>query len=71
VYGALLEGENIYTTKILPPAILVLGNEGNGISDEVQQLIDYPIHIPRFGKSESLNVAVAAGILLSEFGRIR
>ena len=71
VYGALLEGENVYTTKILPSAILVLGNEGNGISDEVQKLIDYPIHIPRFGKSESLNVAVAAGILLSEFGRIR
>ena len=71
VYGALLEGENVYTTTLNPSAILILGNEGNGISDEVQQLIDHPIHIPRFGKSESLNVAVATGILLSEFGRIQ
>lgn len=69
VYGALLEGENIYKSSLKPEGILVLGNEGNGISSEIKQLIDYPISIPRFGEAESLNVSTAGAILLSEFFR--
>jgi TrmH family RNA methyltransferase len=69
IFGALLEGENIYKKTVKPNGILVLGNEGNGISKEVISLIKNPITIPRFGKAESLNVSVATGILLSEFFR--
>lgn len=69
IYGALLEGENVYQKKLNANAILVVGNEGNGISAEIQSLISDKIMIPRFGKAESLNVANATGILLSEFFR--
>lgn len=69
IYGALLEGENIYQKKIEPKGILILGNEGNGISKPIISLVNEPITIPRFGKAESLNVSVATGILLSEFFR--
>jgi TrmH family RNA methyltransferase len=72
VYGTLLEGENIYAEKLLQPAIIVLGNESNGISPEIQQLITHKITIPRFGtlqQTESLNVATATAIVLSEFCR--
>lgn len=69
VFGALLEGESIYKKKVHPKGILVLGNEGNGISQQILPFINEPITIPRFGKAESLNVSVATGILLSEFFR--
>ena len=69
VYGALLEGKNVYTQSLKPTGVLLMGNEGKGISNELQCLITEPISIPRFGDAESLNVAVATGILLSEFYR--
>jgi len=72
VYGTLLEGKNIYAEKLLQPGIIVLGNESNGISPEIQQLITHKITIPRFGtlqQTESLNVATATAIVLSEFCR--
>jgi TrmH family RNA methyltransferase len=69
VFGALLEGENIYSKSLNPKGILVLGNEGKGISEKIQTLIDFPISIPRFGEAESLNVSTAGAILLSEFFR--
>lgn len=69
IYGALLEGENVYTTALVKNAVLVMGNEGKGIRPNIQAYINSPIHIPGFGKAESLNVAVATGILLSEFTR--
>jgi len=65
----LLEGQNIYKKSVEPKGILVLGNEGNGISEKIIPLITEPITIPRFGQAESLNVSVATGILLSEFFR--
>ncbi len=70
VYGALLEGENIYKSTLKKDAILVIGNESNGISQEVSKFISYKITIPRFGKlqqAESLNAATATAIILSEF----
>lgn len=69
IFGALLEGENIYKKSVEPKGILILGNEGKGISKGIIDLITEPITIPRFGEAESLNVSVATGILLSEFFR--
>lgn len=69
VYGALLEGENIYKSNLQKEGVLLMGNEGNGISKELIPLISHPITIPKFGTGESLNVAMATGILLSEFCR--
>lgn len=69
IYGALLEGENVYKTTLENEGILLMGNEGNGISQDLISLITDKISIPRFGKAESLNVAVATGILVSEFKR--
>ncbi len=69
VYGAFLDGENIYSTKLQKPAVLLLGNEGNGISPENERFVTKRITIPRFGQAESLNVSTAAAILISEFKR--
>ncbi|MCC8358274.1 TrmH family RNA methyltransferase [Salinimicrobium sediminilitoris] len=72
VYGTFLEGENVYTQPLSPEGIIVLGNEANGISSQVEQLISKKLLIPQFGnshKTESLNVATAAAIFLSEFSR--
>lgn len=69
VYGALLDGDNIYKTSLKREGILILGNEGNGIREDLKSQITNPIMIPRFGKAESLNVSMATGIILSEFFR--
>ncbi|MBI1835771.1 MAG: RNA methyltransferase [Flavobacteriia bacterium] len=69
IFGALLKGKNIYTENLTPNGHLILGNEGNGISERIQKYITHPITIPRFGLAESLNVSIATGILLSEFYR--
>ena len=73
-YGALLEGENVYQTGLSEKAVLVMGNEGKGISPEIAEIMDKKIHIPQFGvdqETESLNVGTATAILLSEFRRGR
>jgi TrmH family RNA methyltransferase len=70
--GAYMEGGNVYHENLPKKGILVLGNEANGISTKIEALIDHKITIPRFGNlqnTESLNVATAAAILLSEFSR--
>ncbi|WP_053185759.1 TrmH family RNA methyltransferase [Sunxiuqinia dokdonensis] len=73
VYGTFLEGENIYISALAPQAILVMGNEGNGISPSLAEKISQKIHIPSFASgnsgSESLNVATATAICCSEFKR--
>ena len=72
VYGTFMDGENLYTINKEHEAIIVMGNESNGISSKVQELIQRRITIPRFGtlqKTESLNVATATAITLSEFCR--
>ncbi|WP_242085624.1 TrmH family RNA methyltransferase [Aestuariivivens sediminis] len=72
IYGAFMEGENIYETNLSPSAILVLGNEAHGVSNPIEGLTIKKIAIPQFGaiqKTESLNVATATAILLSEFRR--
>lgn len=69
IYGALLSGENVYTQKLKPEGIILMGNEGSGISDSLLPYITTPLNIPKFGEGESLNVAMATGVLLSEFCR--
>lgn len=69
VYGALLTGENIYTLKGELKGLLVMGSESHGISKEIIPLINRPVTIPAFGDAESLNVAIATGILCSESRR--
>lgn len=72
IYGTFLGGENIYEMKDIQPGVIVMGNEANGISAEIEQLVSRKITIPRFGnlqQTESLNVAMATSIVLSEFRR--
>lgn len=72
IYGGLLQGENLYKSSLESEAVLIVGNEANGISEAIQSMISHKITIPQFGKNqqtESLNVATATAILLSEFKR--
>ena len=72
IFVADMDGLNVYKTKLPDSALLVLGNEANGISDDIKQLVTTKITIPRYGafqQTESLNVATASAILLSEFRR--
>lgn len=72
VYGTFMDGKNVYKEQLPTEGILVFGNEANGISDEVAQYVTNRLAIPRFGtlqKTESLNVATATAIFLSEFKR--
>lgn len=71
VYGTLLDGEDIYASNLEEQTLVVMGNESNGISGAVRNEISRGLRIPSFGKSgaESLNVAVATAVTLSEFRR--
>ena len=72
VFIADMDGDNIYEMKPPTSAVLVMGNEANGISNSIKQIVSTKISIPRYGNSqltESLNVATATAILLSEFRR--
>lgn len=70
VYGALLDGQDMGTVNFPKTGLLVLGNEGSGISDEVRKYIQYPVTIPRFGQAESLNVAISAAIFCAKIKEI-
>jgi RNA methyltransferase, TrmH family len=72
VFGTFMDGNNIYKTHLPQEGIIIMGNEANGISPEIEKLIKNRLTIPRFGtlqKTESLNVAAATAIILSEFRR--
>jgi len=72
VYGAFLEGKNIYAEKLSPYGVVVMGSEGQGISREVERCITHKLYIPAFAQShsaESLNVAAASAVVCSEFRR--
>lgn len=72
VYGTLLDGENIYEAELALPAFVVMGNEGNGINDDIRKLVNRPLLIPSFATgphAESLNVAAATAVTVSEFCR--
>ena len=73
VYGTFMDGKDIYSTELHKSGIIVMGNEGSGISPEMENLVTERIGIPSFpagrATSESLNVAVATAITCSEFRR--
>lgn len=73
VFATLLNGDNIYAQKLPTKGMIVMGNEGNGISQEVRRLVSNKLLIPDFAsssdKAESLNVAIATAIVCSEFRR--
>ena len=76
IYGTLLDGKNMYSPDAIPNkqrGIIIMGNEGNGISSAIRSLITHPLYIPSFPAdrptSESLNVGIATAIILAEFRR--
>lgn len=72
VFGTFMDGENIYQSNLPKEGIIIMGNEANGISAEIEEMVTSRLTIPRFGelqKTESLNVATATAIILSEFKR--
>lgn len=73
LFGTFLDGENMYTKELAANGIIVMGNEGNGIRPEIEDLIDQKLYIPSFPPeretSESLNVAIATAVICAEFRR--
>jgi TrmH family RNA methyltransferase len=73
VYGTFLDGENIYNKPLSENGLIIMGNEGNGVSKEVSQLINNKLYIPNYptgrATSESLNVAIATAVVCAEFRR--
>ena len=73
IYGTFLEGENIYSATLDKSGVIVMGNEGQGISAEVAETVSHKLLIPPYPAdrcgSESLNVAVATAVICSEFRR--
>ncbi len=69
IYGATLEGENIYGMNLNENSAIVMGSESHGISEEVKFYLTKEVKIPQLGRGESLNVASATAILCSEFKR--
>ena len=82
IFGTLLDGKNMYDELLTKDqrlttndrSIIIMGNEGNGISEEVRKYITHPIRIPSYPEgaetSESLNVAIATAVVLAEFRRV-
>lgn len=73
VYGTFLDGDNIYQQTLSPHGIIVMGNEGKGISQEIERLVTHRLYIPHYPAEsqtvESLNVAIATAITCAEFRR--
>ena len=73
VYGTFLDGEIIYDTKLSANGVIIMGNEGNGITPEIKQSVTHKLYIPNWPKgaptSESLNVAIATAVVCPEFRR--
>lgn len=73
IYGTFLDGQNIYKTEKSSCGVIVMGNEGQGISAECEKSVTHRLYIPPYPAdnpgSESLNVAIATAITCSEFRR--
>lgn len=73
VYGTFLEGDIIYDTQLSGNGVIIMGNEGNGISRDIARTVNHKLFIPNWPQgavtSESLNVAVATAVVCSEFRR--
>ena len=72
IFGTFMNGESVYSKPLPEDFVIVMGNEANGVTKEIEELCNYRISIPQFGSgapTESLNVATATAITLSEFSR--
>ncbi len=69
VFGTRLQGENVHALKFPPQGIILIGNEAQGISDNLNHLVTHWISIPRFGKAESLNAAIATAVICDNIRR--
>ena len=73
IYGTFLDGKNMYETELTSNGVIVMGNEGNGVTPEIDNLSDHRLYIPNYPvgvpTSESLNVSVATAIVCAEFRR--
>jgi len=69
IYGAFLAGESVHSTDFQSEGILLMGSESHGVREEAEKLVTHKITIPAFGGAESLNVAMATGIILDNFRR--
>lgn len=69
VYGTFLNGESVHTLSFGADGVIVVGNEANGISAEVEKFVTKRITIPAFGKAESLNAAIATAVVLDNVRR--
>ena len=73
IYGTLLEGDNIYNQELTEVGLIVMGNEGKGISPAIRNLVNRALRIPNYPEgratADSLNVAIATAIVCAEFRR--
>lgn len=69
VYGALMNGSSVYGTQLAAKGLLLIGNEGSGISAELMPYVTHPVSIPRRGGAESLNAAVATAVICDAWAR--
>lgn len=73
IYGTFLDGQNIYEQHLSKNGLIIMGNEGNGIKEEIKNLVNHKLYIPNYpterDTSESLNVAIATAIVCAEFRR--
>jgi TrmH family RNA methyltransferase len=71
VYGAYLDGQDVHTTDFASGGLIVIGNESRGISPSLEKFITSKVTIPRYGKSESLNAAIATAVICDNVARLR
>ena len=69
IYGAFLDSENVHTLKFAPSGYIIIGNEANGISEAVGEVVTHKITIPRFGGAESLNAGIATAVICDNLRR--
>ena len=73
VFGTFLDGKNMYETELSNHGLIIMGNEGKGISQNIERMVNRKLYIPNYPQgeetSESLNVAIATGIVCAEFRR--
>ncbi|WP_422359792.1 TrmH family RNA methyltransferase [Reichenbachiella sp.] len=70
VYGTTLQGDNIHELKFQEPAVVVFGNESEGLADDLRQYLTQEVFIPGYGGAESLNVAVSTAVFCDNFRRL-
>lgn len=71
VFGTFLDGDDVHTTSFGKSGVILIGSESHGISKELAPLVNHRITIPRIGKAESLNAAMATGIILDNLVRLK